>query len=203
MYTKLPNLVIGFHGCDLSVARRAIEQGKPMEFSKNDYDWLGHGLYFWENNRDRALRWAHEGGKRTGKKKIETPAVLGAVIDLGNCLNLTDSGCIELLQRQYEIYQSQSKHFNTPLPQNKDVKGSEDLLLRYLDCAVIENLHKAMETDQTKRFDSVRGVFVEGNPIYPNAGFREKTHIQICVRNPNCIKGFFLPRDKDNNWMMP
>ena len=33
-----------------------------------------------------------------------------------------------------------------------------------------------------------------GNGIYfCNAGFKEKNHIQICVRNPNCIKGFLNP----------
>jgi hypothetical protein len=43
-------------------------------------------------------------------------------------------------------------------------------------------------------FDSTRGAFIEGGPIYEGAGIYEKTHIQICIRNLNCIKGFFLPR---------
>jgi len=42
-------------------------------------------------------------------------------------------------------------------------------------------------------YDSVRGVFVEGNELYPTAGFRDKNHIQIAIKNPECIKGFFLP----------
>ncbi len=29
-----------------------------MNSSKNDYDWLGLGMYFWENNYDRTLEWA-------------------------------------------------------------------------------------------------------------------------------------------------
>lgn len=36
-----------------------------------------------------------------------------------------------------------------------------------------------------------RGVVVEGKRIYPNAGFHEKSHIQVCVRNLRCIKGYF------------
>ena len=39
--------------------------------------------------------------------------------------------------------------------------------------------------------DSVKGVFVEGGPIYEGSGFYEKTHIQIAVCNPDCIKGVF------------
>jgi hypothetical protein len=32
---------------------------------------------------------------------------------------------------------------------------------------------------------------VEGDPVYPAAGFREKAHIQIAVRNSSLIKGVF------------
>jgi len=47
---------------------------------------------------------------------------------------------------------------------------------------------------QLEPFDSVRSLFVEGEELYPGAGFHEKNHIQICIRNPNCIKSFFVPR---------
>jgi len=39
--------------------------------------------------------------------------------------------------------------------------------------------------------DSVKGVFTEGKLLYPDSGFDEKTHTQIVVRNPHCIKGVF------------
>jgi len=206
MYTKLPNLVIGFHGCDETVIRKVIEQRLPMDNSNNTYDWLGHGLYFWESNLTRAWKWAQDGRtRRNVKTKIaKTPSVIGAVIDLGYCLNLTDSESIDLLKNQYSIFKQQQELADIPMPENKDASGKQDLLLRYLDCAVIENLHLAMKAqEQGKSFDSVRGVFVEGAPIYPNAGFHEKTHIQICVRNPNCIKGFFLPQPQDPKWSLP
>ena len=45
--------------------------------------------------------------------------------------------------------------------------------------------------------DTVRGVFVEGEPVYEGAGFRAKTHIQICVCNISSIKGVFrVPEDQ-------
>ncbi len=37
-------------------------------------------------------------------------------------------------------------------------------------------------------------MFPEGNPLYDGAGFRDKNHIQICIRNQNCIKAIFDPR---------
>lgn len=39
--------------------------------------------------------------------------------------------------------------------------------------------------------DTVKGVFTEGTPLYEGSGFREKTHIQIVVRDSQCIKGLF------------
>ena len=32
--------------------------------------------------------------------------------------------------------------------------------------------------------------------VFADAGFAAKTHIQICVRNPVCIKGYFRPLDQ-------
>jgi hypothetical protein len=81
MYSKLPNLVIGFHGCDRSSAEKVLSCDEMMYESVNDYDWLGHGVYFWEQNLDRAWDWAKS------QTKIKNPAVIGAVIDLGRCLN--------------------------------------------------------------------------------------------------------------------
>jgi hypothetical protein len=50
MYSKLPNLVIGFHGCDISVFEKVLHNHENMIFSDKPYDWLGHGVYFWEHN---------------------------------------------------------------------------------------------------------------------------------------------------------
>ena len=79
------------------------------------------------------------------------------------------------------------------------------LILRELDCAVIEYLHQKIEEQinsdiitkgysELKRFDTVRGIFTEGGPAFDGAGIQTKNHIQICIRNLNCIKGFFIPR---------
>lgn len=81
--------------------------------------------------------------------------------------------------------------------------------MRELDCTLIEYMHQAILEQisediishgfsELKIFDSARGVFTEGGPAFPGAGIQEKNHIQICIRNSNCIKGFFLPRkEKD------
>ena len=180
--------MLGYHGCDEQVGLRLLEE---MSFkpSVNDYDWLGHGTYFWEANPVRGLEWAEE--LRARKREIKVPYVDGGVIDLGNCLDLASSSGISLLKKAHHEYVSFSRRNKFPIPRNR---GGSDLFLRHLDCAVINYLcESALEEGQ--RIDTVRGVFIEGERIYPTAGFREKTHIQICVRNAESIKAVFrVPR---------
>jgi predicted dehydrogenase len=52
--------------------------------SSNDWDWLGHGIYFWERAPRRALRWALERYPTLSQR----PAVLGAYLQLGRCFDL-------------------------------------------------------------------------------------------------------------------
>ena len=62
-----------------------------------------------------------------------------------------------------------------------------------LDCAVIETLHELVVGDGRTPFDSVRCAFEEGKPAFSGSAIRDKTHVQICIRNIDCIKGYFLP----------
>jgi hypothetical protein len=101
---------------------------------------------------------------------------------------------IRSLQVSYGNLELSVKKEGGILPRNRNSKGSNDYILRELDCCVIENMHSIMDSLNKQPFDSARGVFIEGQPIYLNAGFCEKTHIQICIRNPNCILGSFFPR---------
>jgi len=205
MYLAKFGLIVGFHGCDATFRDKIVNKKAKFNHSENDYDWLGSGMYFWENNEERAFSFAHElKNKKRGKiEVIKSPAVLGAVIDLGFCLDLLDSKYIKMVKESFDILENTNRISGITLPENKPLRGSKDLLLRVLDCLVIENLHRKRLENNLRPFDSARGVFIEGDSLYPNAGFNEKSHIQICIRNPNCIKGFFLPREEDSEYLMP
>lgn len=194
MYSSPVALILGFHGCDREIGEQIL-QGKVSHLrkSENRYDWLGHGIYFWENNPERALQFAREfrAAPRQGKPAVKSPFVLGAIIDPGHCLNLMDTKSLQLVRQAYAHLDEISATAKMELPTNKIDKTSGELLQRDLDCAVIETLHKLNDMNDLPPYDSVRGVFEEGDALYPNAGFRGKTHIQICVRNPACIKGYF------------
>jgi len=207
MYSKRPGWIIGFHGCDKSVRDDIVsKKGIILHPSTNEYDWLGGGVYFWENNYDRALEFAEylrDNPSHNSKQQINEPAVIGAVIDLGFCLDLLDSEYLKLLKQGYDLLKSSKEKYSLKIPQNIPLNEKGDLLKRFLDCAVIEAIHQFGKENKKREFDSVRGVFFEGKELYENAGFKEKNHIQIALRNPNCIKGYFVPRELDTMFNRP
>ena len=106
MYKSLPYFVLGFHGCDRDVAEKILSSSSEhLKLSKNDYDWLGNGIYFWENNPERALQYALQLKKypARGKAKIKNEAVVGAIIDLGNCFNLFETQSLLTLKASFNI----------------------------------------------------------------------------------------------------
>lgn len=209
MYDVRPNLVLGFHGCDQSVLESLLLNPGSIEKSEKPYDWLGHGMYFWENNLERARQWAAD---KENRGEIKKAAVIGAVLYLGNCLDFLDSKHIDMLEIYFGLMKANYDALGKPLPENRNAKrdASKDKLLRELDCATIEFMHEQIFSDfqkdilknrgftNIKLFDSTRGAFTEGGEAFPGSEIQKKSHIQICVRNLNCIKGFFLPRDKEN-----
>lgn len=185
MHKLSSSFVLGYHGCDKAVAE-ALLAGTDFKPSKNDYDWLGPGIYFWEANPVRALEFAGEIKVSDRGPKIDEPAVVGTVIDLGLCLDLTTTAGAQHVGSAYERLIEIAETAGYELPVN-----SPDRLRRNRDCAVIRLLHDIREQAGEAPVDTVRGVFVEGEPIYEGSGFYAKTHIQICVCNPSSIKGIF------------
>lgn len=57
---------------------------------------------------------------------------------------------------------------------------------------LFEILRTAQESDpKSQPYTTVRALFPEGSKLYTDAGFWDKTHIQICVREPEQIHGVF------------
>lgn len=130
-----------------------------------------------------------------GVPPITAPAAIGAVIDLGRCLNLLDGKSIVLVKRTYELIKEIFGAARISLPKN--TRNAHNL-----DCAVI-NAVSYMEKQDQGKYDTIRGMFYEGPPLYENSGFLEQNHIQICVVNPNCIKGYFHPMSQDTGFEIP
>ncbi len=185
--------VLGYHGCNRAVGEKVLAGKEHLKSSQNDYDWLGSGIYFWENSIRRALDWANlvKSNPNFARARITAPFVVGAIINLGNCLDLLEAESIAEVEQGYLEFVESCEDFRIPVPQNKQI--GRDVWLRFRDCAVINFVHLMREAEGQPAFDTVRAAFVEGAPLYKNAGFHRKTHIQICVRDPQQIIGYFRP----------
>lgn len=190
MHRLTTTFVLGYHGCDDRIASRLLNR-TAFRPSHNDYDWLGAGIYFWEANPRRGLEFAREVRKRQ-PARMRMPAVVGAIIDLGLCLDLSTSAGVAEIKKAHTTFSRLVQHANLPMPSNGE---NGDLWRRNLDRAVVEHLHATRRDANLPSIDTVRGFFFEGDRAYPGAGYFEKTHVQICVRNPACIHGVFrVPR---------
>ena len=49
--------VSGFHATSIQVADMLLREQTTWEASNNEYDWLGTGIYFWQDDPRRAWEW--------------------------------------------------------------------------------------------------------------------------------------------------
>ncbi len=186
-------LVLAYHGCKLETALELLG-GSQFKPSIQDHDWLGLGSYFWENDVVRAYQWAKE-----PRRNFDHPSVVGAVIELGNCLDLATQSGISAVKLAHKQLIDVLKREGAPIPKNVDppkiLRG--DKIIRRLDCAVMnylfdQVLKEVQELDpKSQPYTSVRALFPEGKKLYKGAGFYKNTHVQICVREPEQILGVF------------
>ena len=156
-------------------------------------------MYFWEHDPRRAYQYSlavknnqqySSQVKHSNDRKQYTPFVLGAIIHLNACLNLLEQNGLREVKESYQALKEIREKLNQPIPENKANN-------RKLDCATINYLHHIRQKQGLPHYTSVRAMFLEGQPLYDNAGFNSQNHLQICVRDFSCVLGFFLlnPRD--------
>lgn len=140
------------------------------------YDWLGEGIYFWEASRTRAQQWA-------ARQFGEQADVLEVELDLGQCLDLLESTFHDAIRATYQNLRTVYRSQGWTLPKNQRKRHD-------LDCLVMNKFVHFMErfADQPGvRFQTVRGAFEEGRPLFPGSAIRSESHIQIAVRDVQCI----------------
>lgn len=189
-YKRAPGLVLGFHGCDANVAEVVLAgQQAHLKPSENAYDWLGPGVYFWESDPWRALSFASDAQERPflTRGAILQPTAVGAVIDLGRCCNLLEVAALDEVRQAHQFLAAAAAAAGAPLPRNKGPERGQ----RFLDKAVMETVHQLRLERQLPDYQTVRAAFLEGEDLYEGAGFKARNHIQIAVRDPGCILGYF------------
>src|SRR5260370_3855954 len=160
--------IVGYHGTSVHNAVAVLHEG-TFRPSQNDYDWLGHGIYFWEYAPYRAWNWARD-------KYGANAAVIQATVRLGRCLDLTDIRYTEIIRGAFdelrEVYAAK-KMF---IPTNRG-------RARCLDCLVINYVAQYIFPE----CETVRAPFLEGLPIFEGSALLSASHVQVVVRRPVAI----------------
>jgi hypothetical protein len=191
--------VVGYHGTGLTAALRIVNRVEGFRWSRRDFDWLGHGIYFWEYAPQQALKFAKIRQRQYRLKRKPTAedrrrateplAVIACMIRLGFCFDLLEPDNVEYLRESFAAYRKAMELAETPLPKNTR-------RYRKLDCAVFEYVYKVIsETEQGAPVDPARGVFVPTGGerrVWEGSWISRDTHIQLCVRNPASLLGAWL-----------
>lgn len=174
---RFTRIVLGYHGCEPAFADQLFRGDIKVDdwkLSANVYDWLGRGIYFWEYGPERAQAWRGQNG------------VIGAIIQLGICLDFMDVRATALLAAEFEVYKAKQAELQLPLLENKNGRNE-------LDCVVINSLCLSAEQSSGLPIQTVRCPFLEGPRAFPGSAIYRESHVQIAVRDPKCILGIFRP----------
>ena len=149
-----------------------------FKISRNPYDWLGDGVYFFQDAPQRAWEWASE-------QYGEEAAVVGATIRLIDCIDLLDTKWTTAIASIYDQYLTMIKKSGVSLPLQSD--GSHRL-----DREVINYTVEVLQ-EQGTTIRCARGAFSEGHPVYPDSAFYSRAHLQIAVRDVDmCVDAVWL-----------
>lgn len=175
--------IIGYHGTTAEVAEKLVD-GEPFSPSDNVDDWFGTGIYFWEYAPKQAWWWA------TKFKKKRHPAVVGAIIRLGHCLDLLDPVNVATMKQFHDETLVKWRAAKSEIPKN----GNQH---KNLDCALFNLFY-----DQSAGIETARAVYVPteaAKRVWPRSWIYNEAHIQICVRKPENILAVWRVR-KDGRY---
>ena len=170
--------VYGYHGTSQTKAASILKNG--FLASDNDYDWLGTGIYFFQDAPMRAKQWAIE-------QHPNEPAVICARIQLDNCIDLLDIQWFPVLKNIYNSFDDQYRSANRPLPKQNPSRSKA----HRLDCAFFNFASQLISNDE-QTVECIRAVFVEGESLFPDSAIFDLAHAQIVVKNPALITKYYL-----------
>lgn len=130
-------------------------------------------------------------------RPIGTPAVVGSVLRVQHCLDMTTQVGINEFSMAYPGLLAGLAEVGSPIPENLPAGDEDtDIILRKLDNAVFTFMHdvRANSVPRLPPFQAVRGAFHQGGEVAPKSGFHKATHVQIALRDNSCVEAWFLPK---------
>jgi hypothetical protein len=155
----------GYHGTKGVYARQIVSSGyfKP---SLDENDWLGSGVYFFEDDIKQAYYYCIKA------KKYTSWAILWARIEADNVIDLTKLD-------HFEEFQKIAKKIK-----DRYLKTKEGKPRKLINSVVLDMMYKLKPYDVVRcHFEVPSGFVVDRTNV-------KAMQTQLCVRNANCIKEF-------------
>lgn len=173
----------GYHITSAEAAEKILDEG--FEQSRNTYDWLGRGVYFFQEAPDFALHWGAS-DRKVGQ--FADPVVLGADIHFQGFMDLLDWTWGQALHKTFDALDAANDAgFRHAQSLQKPMQfGVDERQGHWLDQYVIEATAKTAGLDGNE-IRGVRSVFFEGQLIYPGSHIADRQHLQIAVRDTTAI----------------
>lgn len=165
---------IGYHGTTLDAARKIVTDGFLL--SGNPWEWLGKGIYFWQDAPNRARDWAVEWHAAKGYTgPIEVVAARIALIDFVDLLDQVDMELVAEFAAKFEVRMTRLR---------------AELRNRYpvhrLDCAVFNFLTNVLSS-KGRAVRGYRAACVEGKAITTGSPIYDRSHVQLAVIDQDAI----------------
>jgi hypothetical protein len=183
--------LVGYHGTNLRAAKAILANGFIP--SQNPYDWLGIGVYFWQDAPYRAFDWAGIHTRR--HHEYDEPAVIRSIIQLKReeCMDLLDwqttGGWAGILSKTHQYLR---KHQD--LPQQRLGRRAK---LHPLDKVVVDYAIDNILAANGLQIKAVRAGFEEGKKIFVRSALYDRTHVQVAIRDTSIIQESTLLLAKD------
>ena len=179
----MPLTAIGYHGTTEEAADKLVREN--FQLSENSWEWLGHGVYFWQDAPKRAREWARSW--LSLRKKYDGPvAVVAAEIDLTDFVDMLD---LEGVQRMREVVESFAQQDDGSTRVNEPPKN-------YLDCAIF-NVATKMLSSEGLQVAGYRACCVEGTRLVENSPIYDRSHVQLAVLDQSTILRKWLVKDDE------
>lgn len=184
--------IVGYHGTSRANADELLQGGSPLKLSGNLGDWLGRGIYFWQDAPQRAAVWAGRSGLAN-----DDIAVLKAEICLDGCLDLFDLQTFRELRLVYPKFIEFEEVLGFSWYQSELVvqagrayfagaSSDRSDIMNHRDRALIDWYVEFLKSEGMV-IKSVRGVFLYGKSIFRQSFLFDWSHSQIAVIDSGAI----------------
>lgn len=175
----------GFHGTTDARAltirlTRTFEPSDNFNRYPDGGDWLGEGFYFWQDAPTRVWQWL----RAPRQRRLPPPhTVIVAKVNLTRCLDLLDTRWHQALRNAHTAMRNGLAP-GEQLPINAGSRSRPNW--HRLDDAVLRRV-VSLANRTTTPFNSVRGAFEEGDPIFPGSALFDLAHVEIAVLEDRII----------------